>query len=129
RRAREAEAGRALCARACGARLHVERPARGARRRERARRVGGRRRGVDARTRLAAAARRPEQVLLEERQVAARARAADDGSAGLLGALRLPQRGGLLEGRALRLLTRLDFYPPGTVKRPSQFHTGRGGAR
>ena len=42
--------------------------------------------------RLAAPPRRPRQVLLEERQVAPRDRAARDRRAGLLGALRLPQR-------------------------------------
>ena len=46
----------------------------------------------------------PEPVLLEERQVAARHRACCQGPARLLGALRLPQRGRLLEGRTLRIL-------------------------
>ena len=47
----------------------------------------------------------PDQVLLEERQVAARARARRPRPARLLGALRLPQRGRPLEGRALPVLT------------------------
>src|SRR5438876_1050356 len=45
-----------------------------------------------------------EPLLLEEREVAPRPRAAHDRPARLLGAVRVPQRCGLLEGRALRLL-------------------------
>src|SRR5919204_132371 len=54
--------------------------------------------------RLAAPPRRPEPLLLEEREVAPWPRAPHHRPAGLLGAVRLPQRRGLLEGRALRLL-------------------------
>src|SRR5262249_42065300 len=84
--------------------LHVERPARGDRGRAGARRLGGRRRAAHARPRLAAASRRPLTLLLEEREVAARAPAPEHRPAPLLGALRLPQRRRLLERAALRLL-------------------------
>src|SRR5215204_931038 len=106
RRAREAEAERPLRGRACGAGLHVERADRGARGRGRADRLRGRRRTAGTRARLAAPPRDPEPVLLEEREVAARDRARGVRQARLLGALRLPQRGGLLERGALRILTR-----------------------
>ena len=56
---------------------------------------------LEAGARLAAAPRRPLALLLEERQVAAGHRAPLRRSAGLLGALRLPQRRRLLEGTAV----------------------------
>ena len=59
------------------------------------------------RARLAAPARHPRQVLLEERQVAARDRAVRDRQAGLLGALRLPQRRRPVRGAALQLLRQI----------------------
>ncbi len=90
--------------RARGAGLHRELAAERDRGRDGADRLRGRRRAADPGSRLAGAALRPVEVLLEERQVAARPRALGDGQAGLLGALRLPQRGGLLEGRAVRVL-------------------------
>ena len=46
----------------------------------------------------------PVPLLLEEREVAERDRAGPSRSARVLGALRLPQRRGSVEGRALRLL-------------------------
>ena len=55
---------------------------------------------------MAAPSRRPWRVLLEEREVAPRDRAPLDRRARLLGALRLSQRRGPLEGAALRLLRR-----------------------
>ena len=73
-------------------------------RRARAARDARERRAARARARLAAAARHPGQVLLEEREVAARDRALGDRQAGLLGALRLPQRRRPVRGGALRLL-------------------------
>src|SRR5205085_3978038 len=85
--------------------LHLERAAGRARGRALADRVRGRRRAADPRARLAAQARRPAAVLLEECEMAARDRADRRRPARLLGALRLPQRRGLLEGRALRLLS------------------------
>ena len=72
--------------------------------RRRAARHPRRRRAADARPRLAAAPRRPGQVLLEERQVAARHRALARRQARLLGALRLQQRRRPVEGGALRVL-------------------------
>ena len=58
-------------------------------------------RPLEAGARMAAAARRPLALLLEERQVATGHRASLRGSTGLLGALRLPQRRRLLEGTAV----------------------------
>ena len=55
---------------------------------------------LDARPRLAAPARRPEPLLLEEREVAPRPRAPLDRRARLLGALRLPQRRRPLDKRS-----------------------------
>src|SRR5205085_5806438 len=110
--ARRAAPVRALRRRARRAGLHVQRAARGARGRERARRVRGRRRAADARARLAAPPGGAEPLLLEEREVAARARPPLDRPARLLGALRLPQRRELLERRALRLLDRASNIRP-----------------
>src|SRR5262249_41274311 len=62
------------------------------------------RRGARAPPRLSASARDPGQVLLEERQVAARHRAELDRQAGLLGAVRLQQRRRPVERGALRVL-------------------------
>ena len=91
-------------------------------RRRRAARARGRRRAADGRARLAAAPGRPGQVLLEERQVAARTRAARPRPAGLLGALRLPQRRRSLARAALRLLAAL-----GGIPRSRDNWTGGGG--
>ena len=73
------------------------------------------RRAARRRARLPAPARDPGQVLLEERQVAARDRALGGRPAGLLGALRLQQRRRPLERRAVRLLARPQQReePPG----------------
>src|SRR5438105_978845 len=71
----EVEAERAVRPRPRRAGIHVQRPARGARRRACADRVGSRRGTIDAGPRLAASARRPVALFLEEREVAARARA------------------------------------------------------
>ena len=79
-------------------------PLAGARGRARARRLGGRRRAADARPRVAAPPGRPVALLLEEREVAARPRDPHQRPAGLLGALRLPQRRRLLERGAVRVL-------------------------
>ena len=65
-----------------------------------------RRRAADARPRLPAAARDSRQVLLEERQVAARHRALLGRQAGVLGAVRILERRRPLARRALRLLSR-----------------------
>ena len=71
----------------------------------------------------------PGQVLLEERQVAARDRALERRQAGLLGALRLQQRRRSLDRAALRLLgrncgiTRTRDRPAArAVDNPRQFH-------
>src|SRR5439155_25650592 len=56
--------------------------------------------------RLSGPALHPDEVLLEERQVAARNRALRRRQARLLGALRLPQRRRLLARGAVRLLAR-----------------------
>ena len=69
-------------------------------------RLRGRRRSAHPRSRLPGPARDPDEVFLEERQVADRDRALGRRQAGLLGALRLLERRGLLEGRALQLLAR-----------------------
>src|SRR5207237_4730912 len=63
-----------------------------------------RRRAAGAGARLPAPARDSRQVLLEEREVAARDRALEHRPARLLGALRLPQRRRPLARRALRVL-------------------------
>src|SRR5439155_21074121 len=84
--------------------LHVQRAARGNRGRRFASRLRGRRRAADAGPWLAAPPGRPDPLLLEERKVAPRARAPLHRRTGLLGALRLPQRRGLLEGGAVRVL-------------------------
>ncbi len=57
---------------------------------------------LDARSRLPAAADRPQEVLLEGSQVDPRPRVPDAGSPWLLGALRVQQRRGPLEGRAIQ---------------------------
>ena len=74
--ARPAEVERAIRARARGAGLHGERPARGAGGRRGPDRVGSRRCAARARPRLAASARRAVALLLEEREVAPRPGAA-----------------------------------------------------
>src|SRR4029079_12906023 len=74
--------------------------------------------GAGARPRLSAAARDPGQVLLEEREVAARDRAQLDRQARLLGALRLPQRRRSVERGALRLLKSLERGMSGVVTGP-----------
>src|SRR6476619_651727 len=89
REARATQAERALRPRACGAGLHRQRATRGARKRQRPHRLGGRRPPTRGRARLAAAACRALALLLEERQVAAGHRASLRRSAGLLGAARL----------------------------------------
>src|SRR5205085_7172790 len=99
--------------------LHVEPPAGGARGGRRADRIRGRRRAARGRAWVAASPRRPEPLLLEEREVAPRPGAPYDRPARLLGAVRLPQRRGLLEGRALRLLA-LRRKPSGD-SRPNAF--------
>src|SRR5581483_9659592 len=68
--------------------------------------VRGGRRAALARPRLARPVVRAVEVLLEEREVADRARADRCGSSRVLGALRLQQQRGLLERRALRVLER-----------------------
>ena len=82
-----------------------------ARRRARAARDARRRRAAGARPRLPAAPRRAPQLLLEERQVAARHRARAPSTARLLGALRLPQRRRPLARRALRVLSDSKDHP------------------
>ena len=99
------EAARALRDRARRARLHRERPARGTRGRERARRLRGRRR----------AARRPStagpcgsssrrKYFWKSAKWLSGIELSRGRQAGLLGALRLPQRRRFLERGALRLL-------------------------
>src|SRR5207249_3083646 len=66
-----------------------------------------RRRSADAGPRLPDPARDPRQVLLEERQVAARDRALLDRPPRLLGEVRLPQRRRPLARAALRLLAQI----------------------
>src|SRR4051812_31023709 len=109
-RAREARAPEddgELRDRARGGRLHLKRPALLPRGPGRAARNARQRRAARARARLPAPARDPRQVLLEERQVAARHRALEHRPPRLLGALRLPQRRRPLAGGALRLLRRI----------------------
>ena len=72
-------------------RLHDESPARGSARRQGVGRHRVRRRAARARARRPGAAARAAPLLLEERQVGARARAPDRGRARLLGGLRVPQ--------------------------------------
>src|SRR4051794_40630609 len=72
-------------------RLHHEPPARGRPRRQGLGRVRVRRRAARARAWRPGASARPAPVLLEEREVAARARAAPGRHARVLGGLRLPQ--------------------------------------
>ena len=87
--------------------IHGERPGVVSRGRGRNARDARRRRAARARARLAAQARDPGEVLLEEREMASRDRAARHGRAGVLGALRLPQRRGSLERAALFVLWEL----------------------
>src|SRR5207302_3554356 len=91
--------------RARGAGLHRQLAARRDRGRQCVDRVRGRRRAADAGPWLARPPLRPDEVLLEEREVAQRTRARRRRQAGLLGALRLQQQRGLLERRTLRVLT------------------------
>src|SRR5262249_48357986 len=123
--ARAAGAERALRPRSRGARVYVERAARSARGRRRAHRLGGGRRAADPRPRLAPPARDRFALLLEERQVAARPRAPHRRPARLLGAVRLPQRRGLPEGRALQLLSARRFTRSGERKPPGSADIGR----
>jgi hypothetical protein len=102
--ARQPEGERALRHRARGARLHRQLALVCDRGRQRADRVRGGRRAADAGPRLARAPVRTDEVLLEEREMAARPRARGGRPARLLGALRLPQQCGLLERGALQLL-------------------------
>src|SRR5262249_57996200 len=104
RQDREAEAERALRDRARRAWVHVEPSARGDRIRRSADRLRGRRRAARTGPRLAASPDGAVALLLEEREVAARPGAASERPARLLGALRVPQRGRLLEGGEVRLL-------------------------
>src|ERR687898_1534644 len=73
--------------------FHSERAARGARGRGGPPRLRSRRRAAHPRARLAAQARDPQALLLEERQVAPRDRAARPRRGRFLGAPRVPQRG------------------------------------
>ena len=68
---------------------------------------------LDARARLPAAAAGAQPLLLEERQVAARAGVLGHRQARVLGGLRLPQRSRPVAGGALRLL-RVRLGVPGT---------------
>src|SRR5437763_5073273 len=104
REAGETEAERTFRSRSRRAGIHVERAALTAPGGRVAGRLRGRRRAADARARLAAPPRRPATLLLEEREVAPRARADAHGSPRLLGALRLPQRRRLLERAAVWVL-------------------------
>ena len=104
---RHAAPERALRDRALRGRLHRERPALVPRGGGRPPRDPRRRRAAHPGARLAAPARGPGEVLLEERQVAPRDRAPRHGSARLLGALRLPQRRRSLAGAALLVLTKI----------------------
>src|SRR5206468_9411303 len=80
---------------------HPARPVRGG---GLADRLRGRRRAVARRARRTCAGSRSLTVLLEERQVAERARAFGRRPARLLGAVRLPQRRGSLERAEVRVL-------------------------
>src|SRR6185436_18444053 len=102
--------------RARGGGLHGERACVVPRRRGGAPRHACRRRAAHAGARLAAPPRRPRQVLLEERQVAPRDRAARHRRTGLLGALRLLERRRPLEGAEVRLLRRLTRAGVATPK-------------
>ena len=89
-------------------RLHDQRPARRPDRRQGLGRLPLRRRAARARARRPGATARAAPVLLEEREVGARADAHPAGRAGVLGELRLPQLRRPLEGTALleRLIRR-----------------------
>src|SRR5439155_11649853 len=106
REARAAEAERPVRDRARRARVHRQCPARSARGRARPRRLRGGRSAAHPGSRLSGPALHSDEVLLEERQVAARNRALRRRQARLLGALRLPQRRRLLARGAVRLLAR-----------------------
>src|SRR6266542_7003818 len=106
--ARASEAERALRDRARRG-VHVEPPACGAGGRGGADRLRSRRRAAHARARVATAPDGAVALLLEERQVAPRARAAPRRRTRVLGALRLPQRRRLLERAAVQLLTNPSF--------------------
>src|SRR5215213_283595 len=122
RAARAAEAERALRDRARRAGVHVERADLVPPRRARTPRDARRWRAAQRRARLPASARDPREVLLEEREVAPRDRALGGRQAGILGAVRLPQRRGSVRGAALRLLappwiTRSSDYSEGNRRR------------
>ncbi|CAA9527245.1 MAG: hypothetical protein AVDCRST_MAG79-616, partial [uncultured Thermoleophilia bacterium] len=84
--------------------VHRQPAAREPLRRRRADRLGGRRRRTDARARLSRPPGGAQALLLEERQVARGDRADGRRPPGLLGGLRLPQRGRPVPRGALRLL-------------------------
>src|SRR5204862_143137 len=81
-------------------------------------------RAPHARARLARAAARALEVLLEERQVAPRPRALPGRPARLLGAVRLPQRRRLLAGAALRVLKPEEYVQKLSEIRPKGFANG-----
>src|SRR5919108_5365828 len=99
----EAVAGRELGDRTLRGRLHLELVARGDGRRRCARGLGEPRGGPHARARLALAARGPEAVCVEEREVADRARVRGQERARVLGGPRLPRARGAVRGGAVLL--------------------------